>query len=371
MPISLETIEKKLDNGDFASMSELESYVKRMVQNAKDFHPRGSQIYDDAERVRKALSNYMVKTNPAYKLVEGYTAVPTPLPDADEGAAWDEADGAEEAGEEEDADEPDADADADAEGEEDEDADGEDDDEAAKADEADEDEEEEEEEEEEDPPPVVARRRGRPPKNPVLHAQKVAERAASQNAKPDHQYAAVPYRGLSFQQAQEKIVEELIRKPDEEYVTAAPATMEYLANQCASDDTFPYFEAFHNLPPRTLKDYYQVIKEPLSLKKLQKLVKGIHGRGERPGVTEYKNWTAFAEKASLLWQNAFYYNEDGSDIWLMAKELKVRRRRRGGLCLFRPERLTRPTKLRISFLTSFGRPRQPCQTRRSLKSRSK
>lgn len=78
-----------------------------------------------------------------------------------------------------------------------------------------------------------------------------------------------------------------------------------------------------NLPPRSLKDYYQVIKEPLSLKKLQKLVKGIHGRGERSGVTEYKSWAAFEEKASLLWQNAYFYNEDGSDIADMAKELEV------------------------------------------------
>lgn len=84
-----------------------------------------------------------------------------------------------------------------------------------------------------------------------------------------------------------------------------------------------YFEPFLNLPPRSLKDYYQVIKEPLSLRKLQKLVKGIHGRGEKSGVSDYKTWAAFEEASSLLWQNAYYYNEDGSEIANMAKELEV------------------------------------------------
>lgn len=52
-------------------------------------------------------------------------------------------------------------------------------------------------------------------------------------------------------------------------------------------------------------------------------MKGIHGRGEKSGITEYKTWAAFEEKASLLWQNAYFYNEDGSDIAEMAKELEV------------------------------------------------
>jgi hypothetical protein len=36
----------------------------------------------------------------------------------------------------------------------------------------------------------------------------------SGRVKADHDYEGVPYKGLSFQQAQEKIVEELIRKQD-------------------------------------------------------------------------------------------------------------------------------------------------------------
>ncbi len=92
---------------------------------------------------------------------------------------------------------------------------------------------------------------------------------------------------------------------------------------CQRDPTYAHFDPFLNLPPRALKDYYSLIKEPMSLKKLQKLVKGIHGRGERTGTTEYKTWAAFEEKAGLLWKNAYFYNEDGSDIANIAKELEV------------------------------------------------
>ncbi len=51
-----------------------------MVQNAKEFNTTSSKIYEDAERIRKALSNFMPKHNPAYKDQE-YRAMPTPIPD--------------------------------------------------------------------------------------------------------------------------------------------------------------------------------------------------------------------------------------------------------------------------------------------------
>lgn len=54
-----------------------------MVQNAKEFNTTSSKIYEDAERLRKALSNFMPKHNPAYK-DEEYRAVPTPIRDDNE-----------------------------------------------------------------------------------------------------------------------------------------------------------------------------------------------------------------------------------------------------------------------------------------------
>ena len=85
----------------------------------------------------------------------------------------------------------------------------------------------------------------------------------------------------------------------------------------------PYFYIFINLPSRDLKDYYQVIANPLSLKKLQKQVKGMQGRSGNTGVTEFKSWNQFEETASLLWTNARHYNEDGSEVYELANELEV------------------------------------------------
>lgn len=72
-----------------------------------------------------------------------------------------------------------------------------------------------------------------------------------------------------------------------------------------------------------MKDYYRVITDPLSLKKLQKSVKGVHGRGDPTGVSDYKSWSAFEEKSKLLWTNAYFYNEEGSEIYDLAQELEV------------------------------------------------
>lgn len=80
-----------------------------------------------------------------------------------------------------------------------------------------------------------------------------------------------------------------------------------------------------NLPEKSLKDYYQLIDDPMSLKKLWRAVKGMQGRGGATGVSHFKSWAAMEEKASLLWNNAFYYNEEGSEIYVLAQELKVSR----------------------------------------------
>ena len=80
---------------------------------------------------------------------------------------------------------------------------------------------------------------------------------------------------------------------------------------------------FINLPPRSYKDYFAVIQNPLSLKGLQKLVKGIHGRQPATGISDFKTWAQFEEKASLLWENAHFYNEEGSVIHKLATELKA------------------------------------------------
>ncbi|KAJ4271340.1 hypothetical protein NW762_000042 [Fusarium torreyae] len=295
MPISLSMVEQKLNDGEFKNLAKLESYFKRMISNAKEFYPRSTQTFDDAERIRKALSNYMTKTNPAYH-VRGYQAVPTPFPDEandneendDVEADEDNEDAAEEANNDEDEEEDEPEED--------------------KEEENDEDEDEDEEEEEEEPSSrrrkITLKRRG--PGRPARRAStrgKETPKPSAPAAKPDHQYEDVPYKGLSFQQAQEKIVEELLRREDEGY-------------------DGPYFEAFVNLPPRSLKEYFKVISDPISIRKLQKMVKGVHGRGETTGTSDFKSWSAFEEKAKLLWTNAYFFNEEGSEIYSVAQELE-------------------------------------------------
>ena len=66
-----------------------------------------------------------------------------------------------------------------------------------------------------------------------------------------------------------------------------------------------------------------MIKDPVSLKKLQKLVKGIHGRNDTKGVSDFKSWGQFEEKVKLLWENAYFYNEEDSEIYSLAQELEV------------------------------------------------
>jgi Bromodomain len=160
MPIAFDTIEAKLNRREFPNLTSLESYFKRMIANAKEYNEKGSEIADDAERFRKALSNFMVKHNPAYK-TPGYVAFPTPIPDTPElidGAG----------------------SDVDAEGEPDVDI--------------------------ESQTIANKRQRGRPKS---LTTQ--VRTSSNTPTLSEPRYTGINFAGLTFQQAQEKLVEELMR----------------------------------------------------------------------------------------------------------------------------------------------------------------
>lgn len=82
LPIAIDTIESKIQDGGYNSVTEIESDFKRMVQNAKDYNNTGSEIYDDAERIRKLVYNYMKGHNPEYQENPNYASFPTPIPKA-------------------------------------------------------------------------------------------------------------------------------------------------------------------------------------------------------------------------------------------------------------------------------------------------
>lgn len=218
MPVSLRVIERRLHRQEFANMTELESWLKRMVMNAKEYYPKHSTTFEDAERVRKATSNYMVKTNPAYKKIPNYAATPCPIPpDYDVDAELELEDmpsevaagevqarppptqgfaqqRKQEAGEEDAEGEDEEMTDADADGEADEDAD---------ADEA------EADISRGSNTRIVLKRRN-------ARSRDTENTPSSAGDKGETQYSEVPYQGLNFQQAQEKIVDALMRRQDEE-----------------------------------------------------------------------------------------------------------------------------------------------------------
>lgn len=89
------------------------------------------------------------------------------------------------------------------------------------------------------------------------------------------------------------------------------------------------FQPFVNLPTRALKDYYQLIKDPMSLSAIKKKVQGVVGRDAPTGHTLFKSWDSFEQAFSLVWTNARIYNEDGSELYNLSLELEV--------CNIRPE----------------------------------
>lgn len=232
MPVSLRVIERRLYRQEFSNMSELESWLKRMVNNAKEYYPRHSQTYEDAERVRKATSNYMVKTNPAYKC-QTYAATPAPIPpdfDIDAELAAEELPSEMAANEmparipqqqpppppppqEQQQEQPQQSVgEEDAEGEDEEmlDAEGEVDD--GEADEADPD--ANADASRASNTRIVLKRRGQRSNE----TEDTPDAPSTSDDKGDGQYSEVSYQGLDFQQAQEKIVDEMMRRKEEEYV---------------------------------------------------------------------------------------------------------------------------------------------------------
>ena len=99
-----------------------------------------------------------------------------------------------------------------------------------------------------------------------------------------------------------------------------------LTLQPLTDDSgdLQIFLPFLNLPSRSLKDYYALIKDPMSLTAVQKKVRGVIGREAPTGQTLLKSWDAFEQAMSLVWKNARIYNEDGSDLYNLSIELEVR-----------------------------------------------
>ena len=145
-----------------------------MISNAKSFNEKRSPVFSDSEKIRKILSRYMEEHNPAYRL-PNYQAFTTPVP-----SDWKEKLEEQRVAEEQD-------------------ADGDDDPEAVEK----------------------TKPTGRRPRL-VTHVGSSAvaneRRASSTPAVQDAEGAFQSFEGNTFQEAQEKIMTELINLKDDEYV---------------------------------------------------------------------------------------------------------------------------------------------------------
>lgn len=129
------------------------------------------------------------------------------------------------------------------------------------------------------------------------------------------------FAGRSFQQAQEQIVNELLTyTEDTESVTSflnliISATTDHILSLLI-------YGPFINLPSRSLTEYYKTIKKPMSLSAIKKKVTGKHGREDPTGVSDFKSWDNFEDEVSLIWNNAKLFNEDGSEIFVLAEDFE-------------------------------------------------
>lgn len=78
-------------------------------------------------------------------------------------------------------------------------------------------------------------------------------------------------------------------------------------------------------PDRNLyKEYYDVIQHPVSLRSLQRQVRGREGRKPHSEKTAFPTWQSFIDEVSYVWRNAREFNEEGSEIVELAGIVEVR-----------------------------------------------
>ncbi|KAK3720854.1 hypothetical protein LTR37_003517 [Vermiconidia calcicola] len=262
LPIALDTISDKLKRNTYPTVTTLESDFKRMIQNAKDFNDPKSEIYEDAERIRKLVFNFMKVNNPAYKEDSKYSAFPTPIPKSE---ATPVQNGARKA-----------------------------DSETAP----------ESSEMSSKPRQAAASRVSEQPdqKASVAPSATTGDDAGEEEDGEEEGGDDIEFAGKNFQEAQQMMISYLLKYQDAEGLEV--------------------YSPFGNLPTRKLEDYYKVIRHPVSLKSVAKRARGQHGRAPPTGVTDFKTWDTFQDEVSFIWRNAQDYNEDGSDMYNLASDFK-------------------------------------------------
>lgn len=247
-----------------------------MVSNAKYYNEKGSTLFSNAERIRKIVAASMPKLNPAYK-DPNYVPFSTPVPEDIEETLKSISD------------RPSVQPDND---------------------------------EHKQPEEISVRRTPKSIPTPGTNNIAVSE--------PDIdsvENANGSFEGDSFESAQERIISEMIRLKDEEWGFSCTLLMLFLywAAYWSPYSGREVFYPFLSKPDRNLyKEYYEIIKHPISLRAILKLVRGTDGRKNSTKKTPFRSWQSFEEEVSYIWQNAREFNEDGSEIFVLAGTLKVK-----------------------------------------------
>lgn len=242
LPIAIDTLEEKLEKGQYPDLSSLEADAKRLVANAKKYNQTESQIFQDAERIRKLTFNWMSRHNP-----KGAQTAATPEPESIDPAVLKSIraryQGSKPA-----------------------------------------------------PSPLAGREPSRS-RSIKLQTPAPAATVSTEDANDD----PMSFKGKTFQKAQEMVVQQCLGYQD-------------------PDSGLEIFTPFANLPlKRDVKDYYQIITDPQALTGVLKRVKG---KKENGFTTDFKNWDAFEAEMMKVPNNARTYNEDGSEMFVLANEFE-------------------------------------------------
>ena len=190
----------------------MESDLRRMIGNAKSFNQKSSPVFSDAEKMRKAVVAFMTENNPAYK-TGNYVPGPTPIPEGWQAQLEEENEA--------------VDADADGETEHDETP---------------------PQPEPPSPPPAATRKQRLAAARSASVNTGKDRRASSTPAVQDAEGAGESFDGDNFQQAQEKIITEMINlKNDESVPSSSPHNRRTNKNRIAMSSLVGHFSISHRV----------------------------------------------------------------------------------------------------------------------------
>jgi Transcription factor involved in chromatin remodeling, contains bromodomain len=116
---------------------------------------------------------------------------------------------------------------------------------------------------------------------------------------------------------------ELTRLKDSEWVSLILIFCVRLMSRTSGEDvSYPFI----GKPDRNLyRDYYEIqFNIPCPYGAFKREVRGTDSRKKFiPKTTAYPTWQSFEEEVSYVWRNAREYNEDDSDISILAGVLEV------------------------------------------------